>query len=55
MFFRTRAEYRKILHISPYSAQMREYMDQKYSEYEHFSRSVDVAQNWLSLYFNKIR
>ena len=39
VFSRLRPEYEEILCIFPYSVSMRENMDQKNSEYRHFSRS----------------
>ena len=39
VFSRIRTEYGEILRISSYSVQMQESMDQKNSEYGHFSRS----------------
>ena len=39
-FSRLQTEYGEMRSISPYSVRMRENMDQKNSEYEHFSRSV---------------
>ena len=42
IFSPIRTEYGEILLISPYLAQMRENMDQKNSEYGHFSRRVTV-------------
>ena len=39
VFFRIWTEYGEMLRISPYSAQMRENMDQNYSEYKQFLRS----------------
>ena len=39
LFFRIRTEYGKIQSISLYSVRMRENVDQKNSEYGHFSRS----------------
>ena len=42
-------EYGEIFHISPYSVQMREYTDQKNSEYGHFSRSVNLQFRSYSL------
>ena len=40
VFFCILTEYGQILRMSPYSVQMRENMDQKNSEYGHFSRSA---------------
>ena len=37
-------EYGRIRSISPYSAQMQEYTDQKNSEYGHFSHSVYLSE-----------
>ena len=42
VFFHIQTEYGEILHISPYLVQMRENKDQNNSDYEHFSRSVNV-------------
>ena len=42
VFSRIRTEYRELLHISPYSVQMRENTNQNNSEYGCFSRS----DNW---------
>ena len=42
VFSRIRTEYRELLHISPYSVQMRENANQNISEYGRFSRS----DNW---------
>ena len=39
-FLQIRTEYGEILHISPYSFQMRKNTDEKNSEYGHISRSV---------------
>ena len=40
--FHIQTEYREIRSISPYSVRMQENTDQKISEYEYFSRSVNV-------------
>ena len=40
VFSRIWIEYGEMLHISPYSVQIRENVDQNNSEYGHFSRSV---------------
>ena len=40
--FHIQTEYREIRSISPYSVRMRENTDQQISEYEYFSRSVNV-------------
>ena len=50
VFSRIWAEYGEIRSISPYSVQMRENMDQKNSEYGHFSLSeIDSHSNLLLL------
>ena len=46
VFSRIRTECGKILHISPYSVQLRENKDQKNSEYGHFLRC-----DWLLAFF----
>ena len=38
--FGIRGEYGEIFHISPYTVRMWKNMDQKISEYGHFSRNV---------------
>ena len=45
VFFRSWTEYGDILRISLYSVRMRENMDQKNSEYGHFSRNAYDLQN----------
>ena len=45
IFSRIWTEYRQILHIPPYFAQMRENTDQNNSEYGHFLRSVNIKKS----------
>ena len=57
-------EYGEIIHISPYSVQMRENTEQKTSDYEHFSRSatnevfifitIIVIENFINRYISCI-
>ena len=49
-----RIEYEEIIHISPYSVQMREYADQNNSKYGHFSAVSFGEILRLSKYFNNI-
>ena len=49
IFSRIRTEYEEILRLSPYSARMRENMDQNNSEYGQFLRSEGVLENTCSL------
>ena len=47
LFSRIRSEYGDIRCISPYSVQIRGNMDQKNSEYDHFSRNVMAPNQFL--------
>ena len=53
-FFRIRTEYGQKRSISPYSVRILENRDQRNSEYEHFSHSVNFTKNYSDYSFIKL-